>query len=215
MTTTGKHVREGGSKTKKRLLAIAAAAACCALMAGGTLAYFTAEERAHNVITSGGVDIALLEWADEGKAIPFEKVDGVMPGQTVVKVVEVENTGVGEAWVRVKVTASVQHHEDRGGVTADLTTDAMGAGGVVDIDFDASSWTYQDGWWYYNVPLASGKITSPLFTSVTLNGAMGNDYQLSTLMVDVSAQAVQVKNNLIPAGGHVTDVDGWPAEQGV
>ena len=44
---------------KKKLLVISVAVACLAIAAAGTAAYFTAEEKAHNVITTGGVEIQL------------------------------------------------------------------------------------------------------------------------------------------------------------
>ena len=74
-----------------------------------TLAFFTAEDTAHNVITSGGVDIDLLEWADEEKTVPFpqEGAAGVTPGSEVTKIVEVKNTGASDAYIRVKVEKEI------------------------------------------------------------------------------------------------------------
>ena len=45
-----------------------------------------------------------------------------------------------------------------------------------------------------------------MFTKVTFNAAMGNEYQNATATVDVAAQAVQTANN----GSTVTDAQGWP-----
>ena len=50
-----------------------------------------------------------------------------------------------------------------------------------------------------------------LFDTVTFAADMGNAYQNCTVDIDIEAQAVQVKNNPIPAGGTVLDVQGWPA----
>ena len=73
-----------GAKTmKRRALILSALALLAALFAAGTIAYFTAEGQAHNVITTGGVDIAVQEWADEDKTQPFQDPTGVMPGTTV------------------------------------------------------------------------------------------------------------------------------------
>ena len=49
---------------KRRLLLAAVITICLSMAAYGTLAFFTAEDTAHNVITSGGVDIDLLERAE-------------------------------------------------------------------------------------------------------------------------------------------------------
>lgn len=52
---------------KRKLLVLSVAAICLAIIAAGTLAYFNAEDKAHNVITAGGINIAVNEWADEEK----------------------------------------------------------------------------------------------------------------------------------------------------
>ena len=46
---------------KKKILLAAAVMICLAVGASGTLAYFTSENTAHNVITSGGVNIEVVE----------------------------------------------------------------------------------------------------------------------------------------------------------
>ena len=40
---------------------------------------------------------------------------------------------------------------------------------------------------------------------------MNNTYQNCSVQIDVSAQAVQVKNNPVPADGY-TAITGWPQE---
>ena len=68
---------------KRKLLILSVLAICLAILAAGTFAYFTSEDTAHNVITTGGVKIAVQEWADEEKTTPFEDLTGVMPNTTV------------------------------------------------------------------------------------------------------------------------------------
>ena len=41
---------------------------------------------------------------------------------------------------------------------------------------------------------------------------LGNEYQNSTATVLVTAEAVQVANNPVPADGTVEDVLGWPSD---
>ena len=48
---------------KRKLLILSVLVICIATLAAGTLAYFTSEGTAHNVITTGGVEIAVQEWA--------------------------------------------------------------------------------------------------------------------------------------------------------
>ena len=82
---------------KKRLAIAGVIAAVLALCALGTLAYFTAEGRATNVITTGTVELTLHEMqqgADGQLAeYPDEPITGVMPGQSGSKIPYVENSG--------------------------------------------------------------------------------------------------------------------------
>ena len=165
------------------------------MLVTGTLAYFTAEGKAHNVITTGGVEIAVQEWADEEKTKPFEDLTGIMPGMTVTKIAEIKNTGASDAWVRVKVEKNI---ELKGEGTPDT--------GLVELALNTAYWTEKDGYYYYTKALKPGEVTAPVFTSVTFNATMGNEYQNATATVDVFAQAVQTANN----GATVMDAQGWP-----
>ena len=199
-----KHAKEN-PVARRLVTAVTAIAAVIALTAGGTLAYFSASETAHNVITSGGVNIELLEWADEAGTKEFADVEGVMPGEKVTKVVEVENSGANSAWVRIKV---VKSFESEGG--ASELDDS-----VIEIDFDRENWTEgEGGWWYCNAELEPGETTAPLFKHVEFSGSdMGDAYQGGTAFVTVQAQAVQAANNPITdAELGVASVKGWPAD---
>ena len=70
---------------KRKLLILSLLVILAALTAAGTLAYYTDSARTHNVITSGKVNIDLLEWADEERTKPFKDKQGVMPGTKVTK----------------------------------------------------------------------------------------------------------------------------------
>lgn len=180
---------------KRKLLILSALAICIAMLVTGTLAYFTAEGKAHNVITTGGVEIAVQEWADEEKTKPFEDLTGIMPGMTVTKIAEIKNTGASDAWVRVKVEKNIK-------LKGEGTPDT----GLVELALNTADWTEKDGYYYYTKALKPGEVTAPVFTSVTFNATMGNEYQNATATVDVFAQAVQTANN----GATVMDAQGWP-----
>ena len=180
---------------KRKLLILSVLVICVATLAAGTLAYFTSEGTAHNVITTGGVDITLQEWADEGKTKPFEDLTGIMPGMTVTKIAEIKNTGASEAWVRVKVEKNIRLAGE-GEVNPDL----------VELALDTANWTEKDGYYYYNKALKPGEVTAPVFSAVTFNASMGNEYQNATATVDVYAQAVQTANN----GKTALNAQGWP-----
>ena len=186
---------------KRKFVTAAALALCVAAASAGTVAYFTASDTAHNVITSGGVDIEVHEWADEARTqeFPEDGVDGVMPGMSVIKIVEAENVGVSSAWVRVRADKAIELAEGRTG-EVDLT--------LLVMDIDTEHWTEQDGWYYYLEPLEAGETTEPLFTNVTFADNMGNLYQGSVATVDVTVQAVQTANN----GTSALDAAGWPEE---
>ncbi|MBS6396745.1 MAG: SipW-dependent-type signal peptide-containing protein [Clostridiales bacterium] len=187
---------------KQRLLAGAVIVMCLSLLTYGTLAYFTAEDTAHNVITSGEIDIELQEWADEEKTIPFpaDGMNDVMPGTDVTKIVEIRNTGSNAAYIRVKVETEIVLPE---GIEGEPDS------GLIKIDFNEACWTLgEDGCYYYNEALEPDAVTEPLFTTVSFAPAMGNIYQNSTAKVDVSAYAVQAANN----GDGVMDAKGWPEE---
>lgn len=182
---------------KRKLLMLSAVAICIAILAAGSLAYFTAEDTAHNVITTGGVNIRLDEWADNDKTQPFEDLEGLMPGMEVTKIAEVTNTGAAEAWIRVLVTKNIELVGE-GEIDPDL----------VSLNLNEEFWTLgEDGYYYYNRPLKPAETTEPIFTTVTFDVNMGNEYQGSTATVDVLAQAVQTAHN----GDSALDAQGWPA----
>lgn len=180
---------------KKKILLVTAVVICLAIAATGTLAYFTAEDMAHNVITSGGVEIAVQEWADENKQTPFEDLEGIMPGMTVTKIAEIKNTGASDAWIRVLITKNIQ-----------LAGDGTPNTALVELTLNTTDWTEKDGYYYYKEALKPGEVTAPIFTAVTFKPEMGNEYQNATATVDVSAQAVQTANN----GSTVMEAAGWP-----
>ncbi len=196
--------QERGVKAMKRkLLFLAAAVICLSIAATGTLAYFNQEYRQTNVITTGSVDIKLNEWTydDEGKKVPFENLNGVMPGTSVTKIPEVVNTGKSDAWIRVKVEKKILLDGKE-----EISPEEVEK--LISLDINEAWWTYQDGYYYYNGELEPTKTTEPVFTKVSLSKDMDNRFKNATITVDVIAQAVQVANN----GNSATEASGWPTE---
>lgn len=184
---------------KKRLLAAAVIAICTSMAAYGTLAYFTYEDTATNVITAGDVQIDLEEWSrtPDGSLVPFKDIDDVLPGTDVSKIVQVKNTGGQDAWVRVSAEKSIVLAEEaEGEVNLSLVT----------YDLNTEHWTERDGYYYYNTVLRSGETTEPLFTTVTFSENMTNMYQHSKAYIEIDAQATQSANN----GSSVFEAAGWP-----
>jgi len=186
---------------KKKLCVIALLVICLAIAAYGTSAYFTHEETATNVITSGSIKAELQEWSDTGNGlVPFEDIDGVLPGMEISKIVQVKNTGGQAAWIRISADKSIHLAE---GVNGDVDLS------LISFDLNTAFWTEKDGFYYYNTILQPNEVTEPLFTKVIFSATMSNMYQNSKAVIDVTAQATQVANN----GTCALDAAGWPSTQ--
>ena len=195
---------------KKKILILVELVICLSITVAGTLAYYTAEDNAHNVITSGGINIEVEEKmkdADGGLVdFPKEGIHGVMPGTKVSKIVQVENTGSADAWIRISVESII--------VGADGEELPLTFG---EDDTPVMSFTLLEGWidggdgyFYYEQPVAPESMTGMLFETVDFHEDMGNEYQNCTANVIIFAEAVQSANNPIPEGGRVADIAGWP-----
>jgi len=186
---------------KKKIFAIAVIAACLAVMASGTLAYFNSVETAHNVITSGGIAIAIEEYQEDGSSYPTEEIE-IMPGMTVSKIVIVRSLDE-PSFVRAKFTVDVL---DANKNKMDLDDETLKQ--IIGIAV-GESWSSKEGedWWYYNAPVPTGEATAPLFSEVVFDGPnMTNEYQNATVKIFVKAEAVQADNN----GETALEAKGWP-----
>ena len=195
---------------KTRILAILVVTICLAVIGYGTLAFFTDEAVAHNVITTGGVAIEIVETQrdeDTGTEVPYpdSPLAGVMPGQSVSKIVTVKNKEESSmAWIRVAVNISGQF--------ADGTAIMPDQLSVIRFQPNETYWMYdeEEGYYYHKEPVDSGEQTNPLFKEIKFAPEMGNEFQNCTVYIDVSADAVQYANNPIPEGKDVTAIPGWP-----
>jgi len=188
---------------KKKLLYISLIVICLAILAGGTFAYYISIDTARNVITSGGVEVTVVEQQlVDGTLQPYPTNPiPVMPATAVSKIVSAQSTKQA-AWVRMTYTLTVY---DAAGEEMDIPAEDLAK--VIVIQPDDTSWTLKDGWWYYDAAIKSGQITEPLFEQVVFSGPnMDNQYQNTTVVVDVTAQAVQQANN----GETVMEALGWP-----
>lgn len=194
---------------KKKLTIISALVICATIVTSGTLAYFTAEDRARNVITSGGVNIELVETTKKGDGteveFPKEGLTGIMPGTSASKIVSVKNIG-DEAWIRVKVDTTILDSQ------GNELPQTIGDTSVVSYEVSSTDWFSSDGYYYYKDSVQMNESTNILFDEVRFAKEMGNEYQNCRIEIDIDAQAVQTANNPIPAGGDVSDIPGWPAE---
>lgn len=202
---------------KKKLLSLALMTVFVSLMALGTAAYFNAEGRATNVITTGAVNIKLVEkqmvqdangeWTEID--YPESTITGVMPGMPVSKipyVVPDEEKGTAPFYTRVKAVVEVERN---GEIDPDGNQ-------YISLNYDTDNWVQgEDGWWYYEGVVSEGKRVA-LFSEVMFSPDMPNEYQDCKVEVEVFAQAVQAKNNEPKKGADglvdYTTVTGWPKE---
>ena len=188
---------------KKKILYIAAILVCLSIITGGTYAYYSTSDTARNVITSGGVEVTVVEQRMvNGTLQPYPNHPiQVMPATTVSKVVSVQSTEQA-AWVRMNYTLTIYDAE---GKEMEIPADELAK--VIVIASDTTNWTLKDGWWYYNTAVKSGEMTKPLFEEVAFSGPdMDNKYQNCTVVIEMIAQAVQQANN----GETVMEAAGWP-----
>ena len=89
---------------KKRIFAIAVIIICLSILGSATLAYFTDQAVARNVITSGGVAISIEEWQEtsEGRVPYPTQPILVMPATDVSKIVTVRNHDA-RSFIRVQL----------------------------------------------------------------------------------------------------------------
>ena len=185
---------------KKKTFALIALLVILTGVVAGTVAYNVIPKQVHNVITSGHIDIDLVETKLEGdKEVSYTNpTTALVPGVTTSKIVRVHNVGPNPAWVRVEVDVKIN------GESVDLTDDDA----VLAIDFDTSKWVNDGSYYYYKEKLAPTDKTIPLFTEVKLLEETGNDYQNARIEIDVSADGIQSENNELEAGKPITSV--WP-----
>ena len=154
---------------KKKIISCSLAVALCVVtIAGGTLAYFTADDKAQNDFTVGNAAIELQEPSWDA-----EKADNLYPGQTVAKDPQVKNTGANPVYIRVKVENP-----------ADVT---------VAYNDLSSKWIAKDGYYYYNEAVAPDATTDKVFKSFTLSTDTENGTDLAPQNIKVSAEAVQAQ----------------------
>lgn len=211
---------------KKKILGLSAVVVIIAIIAaGGTLAFFSAADTAHNKITFGSLDIELVS---ELKAKPTDsgdafvtKIENVMPGAVYDSRVTVKNVSSGHgAWVRLRLTSAWTNV-----VNAPIPENPFESFGSfkkaiypAEYNFNvgdgAEQWSFDGGWWYYNSPLAAGEEAKPLFTKIEFTDeGMDNRYENSSFNIEFYAQAVQSENNADFAGATWRDVEGWPLEK--
>ena len=182
-------------KWKKKLLAIAITAALLTLVTQPALAYYTVIGRATNVVTSGEIKLRIHEKTAEGADFPAEGVY-IIPGETVSKVVSIENICTHPFYLRVALSNGSSHT-------------SLDPRECFRVNINRRFWTErEDGYYYYNRVLKPGETTEYIFSEVEIVGkAVDQSHIGSALTLTVDAYAVQSENN--PAE-QPWDASGWP-----
>lgn len=181
---------------KKKLLVLLTSLTLVAVVGiGATLAYFTDNDAATNVITMGHVDVELDEPnfdkpvddpttpdVDESEEEKDNTIEDVTPGQKIVKDPTITVAEDSEdAYVRATV--------DFTGLTAEQE-----AALLANINIDDTVWYLaEDGYYYYNAKLTAGESVQ-LFTEVVVPETWGNEVADLTFEIIVSAEAIQADN---------------------
>ena len=182
------------ARKKQKIILAAVLVICMAIFATGTMAYFTAEETAYNVITTGILSMDLVEETTGGEPWPEDGISGVMPGSEVDKIPYVKNNGGIDFWARMSVSMKVTG-ENGNELSAEY----------ISLDINTEDWTKQGGFYYYNGVVEPGRETEPLFTKVSFSTDMPNAYMNARIEIDVHADAVQSRNN----GDSALNASGW------
>ena len=190
---------------KKKLLYIAAIIICLSIISSGTFAYFTADEIAHNVITTNQVEVEIITQQKQDGSIENDSNAPIMimPSKTVSKIVSVKGIEA-DSWVRINYEIVIYNSEGN-----EKTISNQELEKIIRIEPDDKNWIEKNGWWYYKSALGAGETTMPLFETISFSGPdMGNEYQNCTIEIDITAQGVQKANN----GNSVMEAAGWPEE---
>lgn len=168
---------------KKKVLALCLVIALAATaIIGGTLAYFTDNDKATNTFTVGNVSIELTEpnWEGSGS----QDAPEVYPGEPLAKDPTVKNDGANPCFVRIKVEG-LDCLGDAGDITyrTDYVTGKLG-----------DNWVkHEDGYYYYNTVLEVGAKTDALFDQIVIPTGLTNGDAKTKFNVVVSAEAVQAQ----------------------
>ena len=166
-----------------------------------TVAYFTDDNSTgKNVIQSGNLDIELIEMTEVGGSqVLYTNPVSVMPATSVSKIVSVHNAGTLPVYVRVSLETAIHQHNQEKNLPDYWQS-------LITCNINAEYWTYQNGYFYYNLPLEPGKSTAPLFDTVSFSPAMGNEFTNSEITLTVTSEATQSNGT----GETATTATGWP-----
>ena len=118
--------------------------------------------------------------------------EGIFPGQSVEKKVQIRNEGTTESLVRVDLTKRIGDYDENDKFVDDLQLDVS----KITLNTNTEDWVQlSDGWYYYKKPLKEGELTTPLLYDFDLPSDLGNEYRNKHIQIIVNAESVQYLNN--------------------
>lgn len=118
--------------------------------------------------------------------------EGIFPGQSVEKKVQIRNEGTTESLVRVDLTKRIGDYDENDKFVDDLQLDVS----KITLNTNTEDWVQlSDGWYYYKKPLKEGELTTPLLYDFGLPSDLGNEYRNKHIQIIVNAESVQYLNN--------------------
>ena len=209
-------------KSKKQMVMAAAACAMMGVMViGGTMAYLTDSETATNTFTIGQVKIDLEE-PEYAKLTDTQKKN-LVPNQIVAKDPQVENTGVNDAIVFLKVempkkdviVAEKDGTRKTTAVTELFTMLNTDIDPAADGSTDGKNWVELQGddtgadtnihVYAYKEKLAKDAKTTALFDSIQLQNIIEGQIDTDTENIKVTAYAIQAAEVLEGEDTDLTD----------
>lgn len=183
-------------KTKWKMLAVAFATVLIIVISQGTLAYYTTIGKATNVVTSGNIQLKIHEETVGGAEFPEEGIV-VIPGDVIIKKVTIENDCEHPFYVRVKLESRISNGQ-------------LSVEDCLKPYLNEADWVSRDdGYVYYTKVVQPREVTTAVFEQVEIVGSkVDQTYIGEALILDVTAQAVQSKNN---EAENPWDAQGWPA----
>lgn len=189
---------------KKRTKLITAAVSLGALMTvGGTLAWFTDSETATNTVTTGYVDVKIVEHepennGDYGYTYEVEKNNtgikygNITPGVVIEKDPTIVYTGSVPGYVRYKV--EVEAGEGDVGFAAELIQSLQFMKDGEQVALSELVGDADDSWIYDTTVRQSGEEGTLLFDTVEISNEVGNEIANKSLKIVVKADAIQKAN---------------------
>ena len=126
----------------------------------------------------------------------YERAEGIYPGNTVAKVVNVKNTGNSDCIVRVKVEKAWGSGRGEDGKLIPIDP-AMSTDNIL-IEYNTEYWRYDpvDGYFYYIGVLKPDQTTlEPLFEEFKISEETGNEYAGLEGDIFIKMECVQVEAN--------------------